>query len=206
MTALRTDGVGQLVTFLPPVASRWLGVQLDGRNTRDGSLAAIHRFDFLNRANADYIDRLYQQYLQDPLSLDDTWQAYFAGFEDGGTRDPAPHRTSSGEPITLGVHNLVHSYRELGHFEARLDPLGHQRPPHPLLDLSRFGITEADLSLTTGKADFHGQTDGTLRDLLTKLRATYCGNLGVEYMSISDKTQRDWLSQQMESILNKPAC
>ncbi|HEX4796361.1 MAG TPA: 2-oxoglutarate dehydrogenase E1 component [Humisphaera sp.] len=166
----------------------------------------MQRFDFLNRANADYVDRLYQQYLRDPLSLDDTWQAYFAGFEDATTRAPAVSRSSSSaEPITIGIHNLVHSYRELGHFEANLDPLGHQRPPHPLLDLSRFGITEADLNLTTGKADFHGLTDGTVRDLLTKLRATYCGNVGVEYMSISDKTQRDWLSQQMESMLNKPA-
>ena len=41
----------------------------------------MERFDFVNRANADYIDRLYEQYQRDPRSIDLTWQAYFAGFD-----------------------------------------------------------------------------------------------------------------------------
>ena len=107
-------------------------------------------------------------------------------------------------PITIGVRDLVHSYRELGHFVAKLDPLGHDRPANPLLDLKRFGLSEDDLDMVVGKADFAGETDGTLRDLLAKLQATYCGTIGVEYMGISDKTQRDWLAQRMEPILNRP--
>jgi 2-oxoglutarate dehydrogenase E1 component len=162
----------------------------------------MQRFDFLNRSNAEYVDRLYEQYQRDPRSLDDTWQAYFAGFDDAGGKYAAAPRSE--QPITMGVHNLVHSYRELGHFVAQLNPLGDDRPSHPLLELSRFGMTEADLDLNVGKADFYGPTDGTARDLLAKLRATYCGTIGVEYMSISDKTQRDWLSQQMEPKLNRP--
>ena len=36
---------------------------------------------------------------------------------------------------------MVHAYRELGHFvAANLDPLGHQRPPHALLDISEYGF------------------------------------------------------------------
>ncbi|MDB5171570.1 MAG: 2-oxoglutarate dehydrogenase, component [Phycisphaerales bacterium] len=163
----------------------------------------MHRFDFLNRANAEYVDRLYDQYLRDPRSLDETWQAYFAGFEDAGSRGTPPVR-SGAAPITIGVHNLVHSYRELGHFVADLDPLGHSRPSHPLLDLQQFGMSEADLDLKVGKADFYGETDGTLRDLLAKLQATYCRTIGVEYMTIADKAQREWLAERMEPILNRP--
>ena len=44
------------------------------------------RLDFVNRANADYIERLYEQYQRDPRSLDEFWQAYFAGFETAGGR------------------------------------------------------------------------------------------------------------------------
>src|SRR5665213_37233 len=51
----------------------------------------MHRPDFLNRANADYIDRLYEQYQRDPRALDSTWQAYFAGFDDAGGRAARPH-------------------------------------------------------------------------------------------------------------------
>src|SRR5204862_5226595 len=55
-----------------------------------------------------------------------------------------------------------------------------------------------------GSGGFLGKTDGTLRDLIEKLRLTYCGTLGVEYIDISDKTQRDWLTTKMEPIYNKP--
>src|SRR5512132_4127643 len=106
------------------------------------------RLDFVNRANADYIERLYEQYQRDPRSLDEYWQAYFAGFETAGGRGFVPSTGAEGEKpraLTLGVHNLVHSYRELGHFVSKLDPLGHDRPTHPLLDLSQFNITPQDL-------------------------------------------------------------
>src|SRR5688500_3324993 len=172
------------------------------------------RFDFANQANAEYIDRLYQQYQRDPRTVDETWRAYFAGFEFALGRAPEGATLGAGgvvvetprrQPLTIGVYNLVHSYRELGHFVARLDPLGHDRANHPLLDLRQFGMTPADLDLQVGTGGFVGPTEGTLCGLLDKLRATYTGTLGVEFMDISDKTQRDWLTQRMEPILNRPA-
>ena len=167
-----------------------------------GNLSVMQPFDFFHRANADYIDRLYQQYLKDPGSVDARWQAYFAGF------DAAGGKAGAGQPparANLGVHDLVHTYRDLGHVIAHLDPLGHNRPSHPLLELSQFDMTDADLDRQVGRADFYGQTDGTLRDLIEKLRATYCRTIGVEYVNISDKQQREWLAQRMEPILNRPA-
>lgn len=92
----------------------------------------MQRFDFFHRANSDYLDRLYQQYQKDPRSVDETWQAYFAGFDAAGGK-AAP---GGPPPLTIGVHNLVHTYRDLGHFIAHLDPLGHDRPTHPLLEVS----------------------------------------------------------------------
>jgi len=164
----------------------------------------MQRFDLFHRANADYIDRLYQQYLKDPRSLDETWQAYFAGFDAAGGKPAADDREPPAA-FTLGVHDLVHTYRDLGHFIAHLDPLGHDRPAHPLLELSQFDMTEEDLDRQVGRADFYGPTDGTLRDLIRKLRDTYCRTIGVEYVNISDKRQREWLAQRMEPILNRPA-
>ncbi len=46
----------------------------------------MERFDFSKQGNADYIEQLYEQYQRDPDSLDDTWRAYFAGFEFAGGR------------------------------------------------------------------------------------------------------------------------
>jgi hypothetical protein len=42
------------------------------------------------------------------------------------------------------------------------------------------------------------------RDLIDKLRETYCRTIGVQYLEISDKAQRDWLAQRMEPIRNRP--
>jgi 2-oxoglutarate dehydrogenase E1 component len=111
----------------------------------------MDRFDFVNRSNADYMERLYEQYQRDPRSLDQSWQAYFAGFESAGGRRPADENAA---PITIGVHNLVHSYRELGHVIAQLDPLGHDRTSHPLLDLSQFGMTAESLDQVVGRPTF----------------------------------------------------
>lgn len=159
----------------------------------------MHRSDVLNRANVDYIDRLYKQFLSDPSTVDEIWRAYFAGFEDGG----GGRQQTTINPVSIDVQTLVNAYRELGHFHAHLDPLGTKRESHPLLELSRFGISESDLDAVVGKGDFQGETDGTLRDLLAKLQATYCGTIGVEYMNIPDRTQRDWLASRMEPTLNK---
>jgi 2-oxoglutarate dehydrogenase E1 component len=168
-------------------------------------------FDFVNRANADYIDRLYSQYQKDPRSVEDHWKAFFAGFELG------LDRTASGGAIqsapvdghtdwsTTGIFDLVHSYRELGHFVAKLDPLGHDRPNHPLLELSNFGITSAQLDRSVSGGGLVGWTGGTLRELVEALRATYCRAIGVEFTGISDKAQRDWLIQRMEPIRNQPS-
>jgi 2-oxoglutarate dehydrogenase complex dehydrogenase (E1) component-like enzyme len=36
-------------------------------------------FDFINRANADYIGQLHAQYQKDPRSIPEQLQAFFAG-------------------------------------------------------------------------------------------------------------------------------
>jgi 2-oxoglutarate dehydrogenase E1 component len=170
-------------------------------------------FDFINRENAEYIDRLHEQYLADPQSVETKWQAFFAGFEAGGGR-PGTASAAFGDSSAAArptdamagveVTNLVHSYRELGHFIANLDPLGHNRTSHPLLEMSQFNLTPDDLEKRVTQSDFLGETDGTLRDLVQKLRTTYCGTIGVEFTNMPDKTQREWLMRRMEPIYNHP--
>jgi 2-oxoglutarate dehydrogenase E1 component len=172
----------------------------------------MESIDIINRENADYIDRLYQQYQTDARSVDPYWRAFFSGFEAAGGRVAALSgafgSAQAPRPIDaragVEVNNLVHSYRELGHFIANLDPLGHNRQTHPLLELSQFGLTLEDLNKRVTHSDFRGPNDGTLRDLVAKLRATYCGTIGVEFTNITDKGQRDWLIGRMEPILNRP--
>ena len=164
-------------------------------------------FDFFSRANAEYIEQLYEQYKTNPESIDERWAVFFAGFEAGTGPNSILEKllsSKSGSPAE-GVNHLVHSYRELGHFVATLNPLGINREEHPLLKLSEFGLSETDdMNRSVGNGGFLGPNGETLAELLAALKATYCGSLGVEYMDISDKTQREWLQQRMEPTHNRP--
>ncbi|MSR83085.1 MAG: 2-oxoglutarate dehydrogenase E1 component [Candidatus Latescibacteria bacterium] len=170
----------------------------------------------LNTANAAYLEQLYELYLQNPQSLDRVWVAFFADLDSASQapeqkpgEEGAEHRGTGQERrqrqrTDRGIWALVHAYRELGHFIANLDPLGHNQTSHPLLELSQFGLGPEDLEKGVGSGGFLGHTDGSLRDLLAKMRTTYCRTLGVEYTSIIDKNQRDWLQQRIEPHLNRP--
>jgi len=165
----------------------------------------VANLDFINRANADYVDALYEQYLRDPQSVDPQWAFFFAGFEaaTGNGAHAAAAVAPSETERNIGVFDLTHSYRELGHLIANLDPLGHNLTSHPLLDPAEFGFGDDDLQRVVECPSFRGCTRTTLQDLVARLRATYSGTLAVEYMEISDKEQRTWLQERMEPTLNK---
>src|SRR5437899_387716 len=152
-------------------------------------------FDEIARANPEYVDALYREYLRDPTAVDERWALVFAGF-DLALRDGARAGGS--------VAELVHAYRELGHLVADLDPLGGSPREHPLLRLSELGFTERDLDRVVDWAPFKGGARGPLRELIAALRETYCGTLGVEYLSVADKGRRDWLQERMEPRRNHP--
>jgi len=163
--------------------------------------------DFIARANPEYVDALYRQFLRDPTSVDEHWALFFAGVEVGRGDGTQPTRLAAAATTTewnLGVLDLIHSYREFGHLIANLDPLGHNQTHHPLLELTEFGFREADLDRPVERSNFRGRPRTTVRELLTLLRRTYCETFAVEYMDIADKGQRDWLKERMEPALNKP--
>jgi 2-oxoglutarate dehydrogenase E1 component len=156
--------------------------------------------DAIQRANAAYIEEQYARFRQDPASVSDDWRLFFAGFDLAENRDLRP---GGGQPHG-GVFGLVHAYREFGHRAARLDPLSVEAPHEPLLELARYGLSEADLDREVDPAPFRGAAPGKLRDLIAALRDTYCGSLGVEYLDLPDPERRDWFAERMEPIRNRP--
>jgi 2-oxoglutarate dehydrogenase E1 component len=148
--------------------------------------------DDVLRANPGYVASLYEAYRQDAASVDERWALLFAGYEWA--------RAGAGPDIA----DLVHSYRELGHLVADLDPLGGSPRTHPLLRLEELGLREPDLDRVVDWAPLHGGGRGPLRDLLHALAETYAGTLGVEYLGISDKARRGWLQERMEPRRNRP--
>jgi len=155
-----------------------------------------------SRWNLDVVEAAYQAWRQDPSSVDANWQQFFEGFELGLGRAGT---TTTDATFQTGIVRLVFAYRNIGHFLAHLDMLTTPRAHHPLLDLSEFGLTEADLDRSFSHCPFLGLKKGTLRELIAALRETYCRTIGVEYMHIQDSGIRHWLQERMEPCRNHPS-
>jgi 2-oxoglutarate dehydrogenase E1 component len=158
-------------------------------------------FDEIARASPEYVEALYQQFRRDPASVDERWALLFKGYEFGQASGP-----SDGSRGTRGqaVADLVHGYRELGYLVADVDPLDRGRRSHSLLDLDEFGFRDSDLDREMDCRAFRGLETAPLRDLLAALGRSYCGTLGVEYLSLSDKAQREWIQERVERAGNQP--
>jgi 2-oxoglutarate dehydrogenase E1 component len=94
---------------------------------------------------------------------------------------------------------LIRTYRVRGHLAANLDPLGLTKTDLPAdLTPEYHGFTEADLDRRIYLGGNLGMEWGSIRELVSILRANYCGNVGLEYMHISDVEERRFLQDRME--------
>ena len=94
------------------------------------------------------------------------------------------------------VDLLIRNYRVRGHLVAKVDPLGMPRPMPPELDPQFYGLTEADLDRRFSTDSLAGSNAQTLRDIIERLRNTYCRSIGVQFMHIDDLAVRDWLQDR----------
>jgi 2-oxoglutarate dehydrogenase E1 component len=174
-----------------------------------------------NILNMPFVEGLYEEYLRDPGLVSQEWRAYFVSLENGNgaagaTLAPrsAIARTSSNleprvakEVQAIGaqdrVDQLIRVYRMRGHTIAQIDPLGRPRPTPPELDPAFYGLTEADMDRQFSCETLFCDRRLTLREILQRLRNTYCRFIGVEYMHIDDLAVRRWLRKRMEPTENR---
>ena len=118
---------------------------------------------------------------------------------------------ADGAPATdqeTAVRNLIHAYRSRGHLRAKTNPVRERKDRKARLDLSNFGLSEADLD----KPFRNGQELGlgeqaTLRDIVAALDKIYTGPIGFEYTYIRDPQVLDWFQHKAEqdSLAFKPS-
>jgi 2-oxoglutarate dehydrogenase E1 component len=186
-------------------------------------MADLNGTTFLTGANAGFIAELYTRFLEDPQSVDESWRRFFSEMdEDGATaiaagreqpigNGPAANAAINRESVrqattdSIRALQLIRSYRVRGHLEADLDPLGlDKRGHHPELDYHSYGFTEGDLDRPIFINNLLGRERATLREIIAKLRETYCGRIGVEYMHIQDPTEKAWIQEKFEKQQSRP--
>ncbi|MFZ9969043.1 MAG: thiamine pyrophosphate-dependent enzyme, partial [Bacteroidia bacterium] len=155
----------------------------------------MHQFSFLTASDAIAIEGLYQQYNNDPASVDLEWARFFEGFDFAVRDGLASVGVSSQDALQeVQVALLLEAYRSRAHLIAQTNPIRPRKDRNPGLDLATFGLSESDLSRV-----FSATGGKTLESALDHMRRCYGGSLGFEYQHIREKEIRDWCKNYFEN-------
>src|SRR5579862_6335959 len=196
----------------------------DGNQHSNGSLSVD---------NAAFAERLLDEYLREPSRVSPPWRRYFSELLTADRTPPQPParaaalKTAPAAPLQPVVtpaqvgdgdakalqldaarlqdrlRNLMQSFRGRGHLAARLDPLGLARPEPDDLLPATHGISDGDLDRTVSVESAEGPQTQTVRDVVARLRNTYCRYIGAQFLHIDDPAVRTWLQQRMEGSENR---
>ncbi len=161
-----------------------------------------------NSLSLGFAERLYAAWLRDPATVPVSWRAYFAARGDSAASlSPAAPAAPRDQTQLVARQNrvdqLIRNHRVRGHRLAALDPLGQPSPPPPELEPAHYGFTEADLDDRFAAGSLWPGGTLTLREILARLRNTYCRSIGAQFMHIDDLAVREWLQQRMEGTENR---
>ncbi len=170
----------------------------------------MDKHSYLSNADGDVLDSIYQQYLQDPSSVDAGWARFFEGFELARTSfDTLPSvqlKAGGDEHLRKEflVLDYINAYRQRGHLFTRTNPVRERRKYSPPLDLVTYGLSDSDLDTVFAAGNEVGLGAAKLRDIIALLEQTYCQSIGAEFRFIRNPEKVKWLQQRMESVRNTP--
>ena len=189
---------------------------------QNGALKDWLDSSFLAGENQAYIEDIYEDYLNDPSSVDGSWREIFDSLPKADiteqphsqtrdyfrrlAKDSTRYHTSVSDPAMdskqVKVLQLINAFRFRGHQNANLDPLGlWKQEPVPDLDPAFHNLTKADFDETFNVGSFAiGSETMQLSELFDALKRIYCGSIGAEYMHITNTEEKRWLQQRLESV------
>ncbi|MCH8083235.1 MAG: 2-oxoglutarate dehydrogenase E1 component, partial [Myxococcales bacterium] len=168
--------------------------------------------------NAGIVEEIRERYEADPSSVDSSWAMQFRDPSQADPQSP-PEIESANDPQAeleqmhsalanqladrhAGVLRMIHAYRSRGHRIACTDPLGGNSTYFPELDPAHYGFGTEDLDQPFIAGDLPGGSVQTLREILRRLRATYCRSVGVEFTHMQDLGRKAWVRQRIENCEN----
>jgi 2-oxoglutarate dehydrogenase E1 component len=172
-------------------------------------------------SNAVFIEDLYEQFLENPDSVSDSWRKKFNSIHNGVTHEIAHSpivnrfeelaKTSQGRLAKLqgfteesvkkqsAVARLINHYRMRGHQIATNNPLGKTREVPTDLEPAYYGLSEPDMDTLFDTGALYGKDRLPLRKIISTLKEIYCGSIGTEYMHIVNTDTRRWIINKLES-------
>ena len=180
----------------------------------------MDRFSFLNAAHTEFFAQLYDQYLENPDSVEPSWRSFFQGFDFGmatyNDENPVTYiaNVASGNVEStlvseklqkeFNVLKLIDGYRSRGHLFTKTNPVRERRSSTPTLDIENFGLSKSDLNTVFDAAKVIKIAPCSLQKIITHLETIYCQHIGVEYMYIRKPEVIDWIQNKLGINDNQP--
>jgi 2-oxoglutarate dehydrogenase E1 component len=164
----------------------------------------MDKYSYISNADVGYVDQLYQNYKNDPSSVDHSWQKFFEGFDFSLQHQPANGNGTGAVSVDslsikeTQVRNLIFAYRSFGHLASKTNPVRERRNHNVQFDHQSVGLTDADLDTEFDVASEIGMPKSSLRKIIEKLKAVYLGPIGFEYNFIRNDDIRQWFFQKCE--------
>ena len=188
----------------------------------------MDKYSFLNAANTQFFADLYDQYLENPDSVEASWRAFFQGFDfaresygDDFFQESVPQEVSTvtapvassvastpqAAPVPvsgkiekeLQVLNLIKAYQRQGHLLAQIDPLKERKAPQVSLSLEKFGFSQADLSTVFDAAKEIHLAPSPLSVILKKLEDTFTKSIAIEFEHLDNEEEKKWFQEKIYS-------
>jgi 2-oxoglutarate dehydrogenase E1 component len=171
-------------------------------------------FSYITNSHPAYIESLYQEFVQNPAGIDPDMKKFFEGFDFAVANGSGVATGSNGQAATsadgidwmkeIRVYRLILGYRNKGHLLAKTNPIRARKDRGANLDLSFFGLSDADMNTTYQAGNLIGLGATTLKNILAHLERCYASNVGIEFKYISDQKKIDWLTNEMERQFTQP--
>ena len=168
----------------------------------------MDNYSFLNAAHTAHFASLYDQYLQQPDSVEPSWRAFFQGFDFGIESNSSTSIDTVEVPEYLQkefrVVKLIDGYRSRGHLFTKTNPVRDRRKYSPTLDIENFGLSESDLQIVFNAGDIMGIGPSSLETIIHHLKRIYCDSIGIEYMYIRNPEKVNWIQSRLNVNDNHP--
>ena len=184
----------------------------------------MDKYSFLNAANTQFFADLYDQYVENPDSVEASWRAFFQGFDfarenygedffeeevvlaQSQSREVSTPVAASAQvslPISdkvekeLRVLNLIKAYQQRAHLFAKISPLTQRPSYEPALAIENFGLTQADLNTVFDAAKELQLQPSPLSLIIKKLEDTFTQSIGIEFDYIESFKVKEWIQNKL---------
>lgn len=143
-------------------------------------------------SDSTYLEVLYEQYLRDPNSVDESWRKFFSNNKDQNSTSLESTNLNL-EKDTNTKNAIITLLREYGHFLSNLDPLNIES-------------SNEKNEILTELNNLQKYTNAQDQENISKLVNLYSTSLGIETNHIASKEKKEWIYNKFEgerNLLNK---